>query len=60
MGYDASQAGKTPRFDPLLEPGDFDLSENAVQRAVKGYSEVENIELNIDDCAANRPADLAR
>jgi hypothetical protein len=41
---------------PLLEPGAFGLSENAVQRAVKVYSGVEEIEVNTDDCAANRPA----
>ena len=32
--------------------------ENAVQRAVKVYSEVEEIEVNTDDCSANRPAAL--
>jgi hypothetical protein len=32
--------------------------ENAVQRAVKVYSEVETITVNTDDCAANRPAAL--
>jgi hypothetical protein len=32
--------------------------ENALQRAVKVYSEVEKIKVNTDDCAANRPAAL--